>query len=240
MQERPYSRYTRAKTWAALYSQHINAGYALVPYSLTNNSIAVIRCKTPEETMAAERDLLAIADECEQFYAKMLTPDQAPTLLQRARPAVVLARSSDFYRYHIGDDHPDFRLVICGLHDSYLHLVAWETCSNLRYEARATRLAISAPEFSRARMTPTGHSILVGALICGNREALAFLSNREIIPERTARRIRQEVDEAQETRYRGRPLAFQTDAKRREVGSRISKGLKLYYEQHPKKRSDAS
>ena len=43
MPERPYSRYTRAKTWAALYSQHINAGYALVPYSATNNSIAVIR-----------------------------------------------------------------------------------------------------------------------------------------------------------------------------------------------------
>lgn len=229
MQERPHSRYTRAKTWAALYSQHINACYALVPSSLTNNSLAVIRCKTPEETMVAERDLLAIADECEQFYAKMLTPDKAPALLKRARPAVVLARSSDFYRYHIGDDHPDFRLVICGLHDSYLHLVAWETCSNLRYEARATRLAISGPEFARQRVTPTGHSILVGALICGDRAALSFLANREMIPERTARRIRQEVDEAQETRYRGRHLAFLTEAESHERGAKISKGLHRYY-----------
>ena len=47
MAERPYSRYTRAKTWAALYSQHLNAGYAWVPFSRTNNSIAVISCATP-------------------------------------------------------------------------------------------------------------------------------------------------------------------------------------------------
>jgi hypothetical protein len=45
MAERPYSRYTRASTWAALFSQHLNTGYALVPLSATNNRIAVIRCK---------------------------------------------------------------------------------------------------------------------------------------------------------------------------------------------------
>jgi hypothetical protein len=44
------------------------------------------------------------------------------------RHALVLARSSDYYRYHLAN-HPAFRLVICGLHDSYLHLVAWETCT---------------------------------------------------------------------------------------------------------------
>lgn len=225
MIERPYSRYTREKTWAALYSQHINAGYALVPFSLTNNSIAVIRCKSPEETVTTTRELLAIADECDTFYTERQTPDKAPALLARARPAVVLARSSDYYRYHL-EDHPDFRLVICGLHDSYLHLVAWETSTNQRYDARTTRLAITAPEFTQQRMTPTGHSILLGALICGDQQALAFLAD---LPDRTRRRIRQEVEDLQETRYRGRPLAFLTAAKRAEVGEKIAASLRRYH-----------
>lgn len=221
MQERPYSRYTRERTWAALYSQHINAGYAIVPYSLTNNSLAVIRCNGgPDETAAVARDLLAHADECDRFYSKRLTPDEAPALLQRARPAVVLARSSDYYHYHLAD-HPDFRLVICGLHDSYLHLVTWETSTNRRYAARETRLAIG-----EARATPTGHGILVGALLCGEPGALSVLAT---LPERTARRIRAEVEEMQERRYRGRPLAFQTAAERAAVGSKISAGLRRYY-----------
>lgn len=225
MQERPHSRYTREKTWAALYSQHINAGYALVPYSLTNNSIAVIRCKSPEETVTTARELLAIAEECDRFYTERQTPDKAPALLARSRQAVVLARSSDYHRYHL-DDHPDFRLVICGLHDSYLHLVAWETSTNRRYDARETRLAITAPEFAQQRMTPTGHSILLGALVSGDRQALAFLAD---LPDRTQRRIRQEMEDLQETRYRGRPLSFLTAAQRAEAGSKISEGLRRYY-----------
>lgn len=225
MHERPYSRYSREKTWAALYSQHIAACYALVPYSLTNNSIAVIRCSSPQETAATARELLTMAQECDRFYTGQEPPEQAPALLQRARHAVVLARSSDYYRYHLAD-HPQFRLVICGLHDSYLHLVVWETSTNRRYEARQTRLAIAAPEFASARMTPTGHSILLGALFCGDQQALAYLST---LPERTQRRIKHEVRILQETRYRGRPLAFLTAAQRAEVGHKISQGLRRYH-----------
>jgi hypothetical protein len=166
-----------------------------------------------------------MADECDRFYTGQQTPEQVPALLQRARHAVVLARSLDYYRYHLAD-HPAFRLVICGLHDSYLHLVVWETSTNRRYEARHTRLAIDAPEFARQRMTPTGHSILPGALVCGNRQALALLAT---LPDRTQHRIKQDVRTLQETRYRGRPLAFLTAAQRREVGSKISEGRRRYY-----------
>lgn len=226
MAERPYSRYTRARTWAALYSQHLNAGYALVPLSATNNSIAVIRCKDARETQATMRDLLAHVSECEAFYASKQTPDQAPAILQRARHAVVLAKSSDYYRYHLAD-HPEFSLVICGLHDSYLHLPVWETRTNRRYDARETAVALTSPDFVQVRRTQFGHHILLGALINGDATAKAFLAG---LPVRTQSRIRREVDQAQHTRYRGRPLAFLTEAKRQEIGSKIREGLRRYHE----------
>ncbi|SRR6266567_5493415 len=226
MAERPYSRYTRAKTWAALYSQHINAGYALVPYSATNNSIAVIRCKDATDTQATMRELLVHASECEAFYTIRQTPDKAPAIIQRARHAVVLARSSDYYHYHLAD-HPDFSLVICELHDSYLHLPVWEMRTNQRYEVRQTAVAIASPEFECIRCTQFGHNILLGALANGDQTAIAFTRQ---LPPRTQNRITKEVDELQEKRYRGRPLAFLTEAEHREIGSKISEGLRRYHE----------
>ena len=57
MTERQFSQYSRNKTWAALYSQHINAGYALVPLSATNNSIDVIRCQSADEVVQTMKKL---------------------------------------------------------------------------------------------------------------------------------------------------------------------------------------
>lgn len=226
MSERPYSRYTREKTWSALYSQHINAGYALVPWSTTNNSIALIRCDSAKDTKVKMDELLQHEQECAAFYAAKQTPDKAPELLRKARPAVVLAKSSDYYHYHLSD-HPEFALVICGLHDSYLHLPVWETRTNQRYDPRATAVSISSPAFTQIRSTQFGHNILVGALINGDKSAIAFLKT---LPERTRHRITAEVQEMQETRYRGRPLAFLTDAERQAIGGKISESLKRYHE----------
>src|SRR5258706_13327135 len=104
MAERRYSRYTRAKTWAALYGQHLHAGYALVPYSATNNSIAVISCLDPhnaeqdlvKETQDLANLLLQHAGECAAYYSSQRTPEKIPSLLARARQAVDLAKSSDY------------------------------------------------------------------------------------------------------------------------------------------------
>src|SRR5579859_339983 len=103
MDERPYSRYTRAKTWAALYSQHINAGYALIPNSLTTNSIDVISCrdrKNPDQDLARDTlemstRLLAEEEDIASYYTNRQTPDKAPAILaeaiqaKRLRSAVV-------------------------------------------------------------------------------------------------------------------------------------------------------
>lgn len=240
MPERPYARYTRGKTWAALYAQHINACYALVPYSATNNSIGVIRCQTPEETATVMQQLIKHADICEDFYSRKIelvedqdqtasnrTPEQAAcfALLKRARHAVILARSSDYYRYHLSD-HEELRLVIAGLHDSYLHIPVWEMRTNKRYGSRETALSLTSPDFDHARCTQFGHNILVSALICGDQAALALLKK---LPKRTQRRIKSEVAELQEKRYQGRPLQFLTEAERAAIGQKISEGLKRYH-----------
>lgn len=236
MPERPYSRYTRTKTWAALYSQHFTAGYALVPYSATNNSIAVISCldarnssqNLAKDTQEMMQLLLTRAHECEAFYGKKLTSDQGPDILAKARQAVVLAKSSDYYHYHL-EDYPDFKLVICGLHDSYLHLPVWEMRTNRRYKARETAVAITAPDFDRIRRTQFGHNILVAAVARGDPDALAFIAKQDF-PERTRTRIKRESDQLQSQHYRGRPLAFLTEAERREIGNKISAGLRRYHE----------
>src|SRR5712692_9120826 len=227
MAERPYSRYTRAKTWAALYSQHIHAGYAWVPFSRTNNSITVISCATPEDVQKLMRELEQQADACKAFYEYRQTPDKAPPFLAKAREAVVLARSSDYYHYHL-ENYVGIRLVICGLHDSYLHIPAWEMRTNQRYKARETAVPITSPDFERLRCTQFGHSILIAAYAKGNLDAIAFV---EKLPPRTQSRLKRERDELQDQRYRGRPLAFLTEVERRAIGSKISEGLRRYHQQ---------
>jgi hypothetical protein len=177
--------------------------------------------------------------ECEDYYKKLhayynqdtqstqlLKKPQAPAILAKARQAVVLAKSSDYYHYSLSKDQIGFFLVICGLHDSYLHIPCWEMRTNKRYGARETALGISSPGFTKARMTQFGHNILVGALVNGDKTALAFL---DTLRPRTRRRIRSEVRFLQERRYQGRPLAFLTDAERQEIGNKISAGLKRYH-----------
>jgi hypothetical protein len=233
MTERPYSRYTREKTWAALYSQHINACYAWVPYSTTNNSIDVIRCDSPEATSRLMQELLKHADDCEAYYGGGKQDTLAPDSLVGAnksgklRSGVVLARSHDYYHYSL-DDHPHIKLVICGLHDSYLSLPVWETRTNKRYKARETAVSLTSANFDRLRRTQMGHHILVAAYAHGDPSAVAFVE-REAFPERTRRRLKQEREALQEAHYRGRPMAFLTDAKRQEIGCKISDGLKRYH-----------
>lgn len=232
MSERPYSRYTREQTWAALHSQHFNAGYALVPYSATNNSIDVLWCRTPEEAMKQQRQLDSQAEDYQVLYtrsARATLPEHVKQVQTRKRSAVVLARSSDYYRYHLSDI-PALTRVICGLHDSYLLMSCWELRTNQIYKARQTAVSLTDPQFDSIRRTQFGHRILLGALHNGDTDALAFLEGLKSRSERSYWRIRAEVDVMQHDHYQGRPLAFLTEAERRAIGSKISAGLKQYHE----------
>jgi hypothetical protein len=223
MPERPYARYTREKTWSALHSQAINACYALVPYSATNNSIWLMRCETPEETQATMARLLSYQSEIEAFFARRQTPDKKPPSLKGAGEAVVLARSSDYWRYNLSE-RPGIALVVCGIHDSYLHIPVLEMRSNRRYAARET--AISLNQFKLVKGSQERHNIIVAALAAGDKAALAFLAT---LPERTQRRLRQDALILQHEHYRGRPLAFHTESERQAIGAKISAGLILYH-----------
>ncbi|MGH2505796.1 MAG: hypothetical protein ACRDHZ_00015 [Ktedonobacteraceae bacterium] len=239
MPERPYARYTREKTWHALDSQAINACYALVPNSATNNSIWLLRCKSPEETQATMAALLGQIDEIEIFFANKPTKAkkenewaqynkwlaQRPACLKNAGEAVVLAKSSDYWHYHL-EARPAIALVVCSIHDSYLHLPVWETHTNRRYTSRDTALAIGSPEFVQNRRTQQAHNTLIGSLAAGEKTALAYLKT---LPDRTQRRLRLEADTLQANRYRGRPLAFYTDAERLAIGAKISEALVRYH-----------
>ena len=237
MNERPYSRYTRAQTWAALYSQHVNAGYALVPYSATNNSIDTIWCQTPEEAVKRQQELDKTAQDYQVLYNRPVPrslPEHVERVRTQKRSAVVLARSSDYYRYHLAEV-PDLRRVICGLHDSYLQISCWEMRTNRTYKARETAVALTDPTFDTIRRSQFGHRILLTALHNGDKEALAFLEGLKTRSERSYWRIKAEVDVLQAEHYQGRPLAFLTEAERKEIGQKISTGLKRY---HAQKRSN--
>ncbi|GHO76142.1 hypothetical protein KSD_39130 [Ktedonobacter sp. SOSP1-85] len=141
--------------------------------------------------------LLEQAEVCAAFYGASEAPKRVPEFLVRARQAVVLAKSSDYHYYHLSD-YPDFRLVICGLHDSYIHLPVWEMRTNKRYKARETAVAITSPTFERLRCTQFGHNILLGALIEGNQDALTFTKT---LPLRTQNRLEHEKEDIQARRY---------------------------------------
>lgn len=217
MPERPHSRYTREKTWAAFYSQHINVSYAIIPNSGTHNSIDLLKCTSPDEAREAMRVLAAHDEEFKMFYEQKLSDDEAPTIKregktdlvvrERRRQAFVLARTSDYYHYHLSD-FPDFRILIVGQHDSYVQMTVWETSTNKMYKPTETAVALDSPDFLKIRKSEFGHNIFLGALICGDKAAIAIRDDKNIIPPSTRRRILSEVQAIQTKRYRGRPLTF--------------------------------
>jgi hypothetical protein len=99
--------------------------------------------------------------------------------------------------------------------------------TNKRYKARETVVSLTSPAFARVRCTQFGHNILLGALVEGDQGAQIFLKS---LPLRTQHRLEHEKEDLQEKRYQGRPLSFHTDEKRREIGDKISAGLKRYHE----------
>lgn len=244
--EHQYSRYTREKAWAALYSQHINAGYALVPHSATNNSIDALRCKSPSEVKTTMLEFLEHDKEIERYYASEneKVKKSLQSLLRSARyrteeyrrfyvkpygkavTAAVLSKSSDYHHYHLSD-YPNIQLVICGLHDSYLQYRVWELRTNGIYDQRATMKPIHSLVLKPGHTTE--HNILVGALICGDVAAIAYRDNSNNMSRWTRNRIIQEVNTLQTKNYQGRPLAFLNEAERKEIGQKISLSLIQYH-----------
>ena len=226
MTERRYSRYTRERTWLALVNQIDNTDYALVPYSRTTNGVSLVRIKSGEESRPQLQKILdAYAQEMERWQAGERAEE--PLLKRESVEAVILARSSDYYHYHLAEFATAVRLIICGLHDAYCLLPVLEMRTNKRYKARETSLDMQSPEFERLRKTEYGHNILITSAAKGDQAAMAFINNLKVIS--TKNRLKREVRELQTKVYRGRPLAFMNDQERRELGMKISEGMKEHH-----------
>lgn len=239
--ERLHSRHTRAKSWAAINSQFVNAGYALVPHSETTNSIDVIYCGDQANVKLVMQQLLENDQVIAKYYAHH-TDDEylAPYRLnasQKAVTAVVLAKSSDYYHYSL-QAKDGIQLIICGLHDSYTQWRVWETYTNKRYEPRATSVPIANLGLGKGRTLD--HNILLGALICGDQEAIAYRDDKSKMSRWTRNRLIREVEDIQSTRYRGRPMAFLSEAKSMKIGDKISYSLKEYHKtrRHEQEKQD--
>lgn len=133
---------------------------------------------------------------------------------QRDLWTIILARSSEWYRFNLNTYNSGIEAAIVGTHDSCISVPVLAMDSLEWYEPYTTRFEQSlAPtkgmmvpdnpdRFERLRRTHYGHCVLVGALIVGRKEAVARLMT---LPERTRFRLEAEVKQLRHRRP-GRPL----------------------------------
>ena len=124
--------------------------------------------------------------------------------------AVVLARSSDWYRYSLNAmtwQHP-LQAAVVGTHDSCLPVPVLAMDSMQWYQPYELRFQIALPadptkdRFERHRKTQYGHNVLLGAFLCGREDAQERVMS---LPERT--RLRLEAEKRKLLRRRrGRPF----------------------------------
>ena len=126
------------------------------------------------------------------------------------RIAVVLARSSDWYRYSLNVmtwQHP-LQAAVVGTHDSCLPIPVLAMDSMQWYQPYELRFQLALPadpskdRFERHRKTQYGHNVLLGAFICGRADAQERVMS---LPERTRLRLEAEKRKLLKRR-RGRPF----------------------------------
>ncbi|GCE48507.1 hypothetical protein EI42_04813 [Thermosporothrix hazakensis] len=127
---------------------------------------------------------------------------------------VILARSSDWYRYNLNTYQHGMEAAIVGTHDSCISVPVLAMDSLEWYEPYKTRFEQSLPpakdfrlpdnpdKFDRLRRGHYGHCVFVGALIVGRKEAIDRLMR---LPERTRFGLEAEVKRLRHRRP-GRPL----------------------------------
>jgi hypothetical protein len=132
---------------------------------------------------------------------------------------IILARSSDWYRFNLNTYRSGIEAAIVGTHDSCVSVpvlamdtLEWYAPYRTRFEgllspAADLRLPDRPDPFERLRRTRYGHCVLVGALIVGRTEARDRLMT---LPDRTRFRLEAEVRRLRHRRA-GRPLKLWED-----------------------------
>lgn len=172
--KRRYTKYSQADTLRALHAQQHALGVQIVEQSVYGNRLTI----------------------SSQKYGKV--------------QAVVLARSSDWYRLSLNAltwKH-GLQAAIVGTHDSCLPVRVLAMDSLDWYEPYQIRFHIAPSEtpeqdaFEQRRKTQYGHNVLLGAFICGRKDAIDRVMT---LPTRT--RLRYEAEKRKlMKRRRGRPF----------------------------------
>lgn len=181
MAKRRYCRYTFEDTQRAIQQQQKQARVRILPGSASTNGRRV------------------------RLYSEVH---------KRELWAVILARSSEWYRYNLNTYHHGIEAAIVGTHDSCVSVpvlamdsLEWYEPYKTRFEqslppTKELRLADHPDKFELMRRSRYGHSVLVGALIVGRKEAIDRLMT---LPASTRYRIEAEVRFLRHRRP-GRPL----------------------------------
>jgi hypothetical protein len=138
---------------------------------------------------------------------------------QRELWAIIVARSSDWYRYNLNTYKSGIEAVIAGTHDSCLSVpvlamdtLEWTDPYKTRFEQSVAppKQAGRDDSFARFRKSRYGHQVLLGALIVGRKEAIERLMT---FPPRTRRDIEAKVKRLRHRRA-GRPLKLWEEQER--------------------------
>lgn len=128
--------------------------------------------------------------------------------------ALIVARSSEWYRYNLNTYESRIEAVVAGTHDSCIHVpvlamdtLEWTEPFKTRFEqslppSKDLDIKTRPDRFEKLRRSHYGHNVLVGALIVGHRAAIDRLMT---LPDGTRWRIEAEVKRLRHRRP-GRPL----------------------------------
>jgi hypothetical protein len=110
--------------------------------------------------------------------------------------AVLLIRSSDWYRYRLNvfGKLSGIELIVCATHDSCVDVQVWSVEDAHKYEAGETVTPLASLSDPKIRGTKYGSLLLTAALLCSKQEALDILDDDEF-PTSTRYRYESKVRE---------------------------------------------
>ncbi len=106
--------------------------------------------------------------------------------------AVLLVRSSDWYRYRLNvfGKLEGIELIVCATHDSCVDVEVWSVEEAKSYGPGETSISLASLRDRKVRGTKYGALLFVAALLCSKQEALEILSD---VPISTRYRYEQKV-----------------------------------------------
>jgi hypothetical protein len=199
-----YTRLTERNVWALLNTRRSTLPFVLVDSLQTSYDAFGIVPYSAFSSLVSD----VIKDRAKDLAARLTRKIQAEKTLDRAdmehvRIALVLRRSSDWYARGFHTVRSAISYLIVGTHDSCIPFSVYAMDCLKEFKPRATFYDMASPEFLLQRCSQFGHAALLGGLLCGRQAAQKVLLQ---LPPSTQARIRREVVDIADKRYRSKIL----------------------------------